>query len=169
MQSKKRNKDSKQKTSKKSNYLIWIAVIGSAALIFGGWDTYNNYKQKTLLAESQDSGIYRGTSDMHLVQLDQSSYEFREKKPVVNPMNYRQPRQIKAYTIARRIPQILDQLFCYCGCAMSIRHKSLLSCFTDNHAANCGICMDDAELASKMEEKGEPMTNIADAIDHRFN
>lgn len=169
MQSKKSDKKSKKKTGKKATYFIWFAVIGAAALIFGGWNTYNSYQQKTLLAASQDSGVYRGTSGMHLVQLNQDSYRFRERKPVVDPMRYRNPRQIKAYTIAKRNPQVLDQLFCYCGCAMSIGHKSLLSCFADNHAANCGICMDEAELAAKMVDKGEPMTKIADAIDRRFN
>ncbi|NQU63211.1 MAG: hypothetical protein HQ517_02850 [SAR324 cluster bacterium] len=169
MQSKKSDKNGQQKTTKKTNYLIWVAVIGSAAVIFGGWNYYSSYQQKTLLAASQDSGIYRGTSNMHLVRLNQASYRFREKKPVVDPMSYSQSRQIKAYTIAKQIPQVLDQLYCYCGCAQSIKHKSLLSCYTDNHAANCGICMDEAELAAKMVERGDSMTRIADAIDSRFN
>lgn len=105
---------------------------------------------------------------MHEVQLDQTSYQFRESKSVVDPMRYRQTRQIKAYSIARKHAQALDQMFCYCGCAMSIRHKSLLSCFTDDHAANCGICMDEAELAAEMIENGEPLTKIIDAIDNKF-
>lgn len=170
MKSKKaqKNKKSQQQTKKQTNYLIWIPVIGLIALMFGGWNYYQGYKQESALADSQKSGIYRGASMMHEVQLDQSSYQFRETKPVVDPMRYTQLRQIKAYGLAKRHRQVLDQTFCYCGCAMSIRHKSLLSCFADNHAANCGICMDEAELAGEMTEKGEPMTKIVDAIDSRF-
>ncbi len=170
MKSKKdqKNKKSQQQTSKSQNYLIWISVVGLIALMFGGWSVYQGYKQESALADSQKSGIYRGASMMHEVQLDQSSYQFRETKPVMDPMRYSQTRQIKAYGLAKRHRQVLDQIFCYCGCAMSIRHKSLLSCFADNHAANCGICMDEAELAAEMIEEGETLIKIVDAIDNKF-
>ena len=40
-----------------------------------------------------------------------------------------------AHRVAREIPDVLDQLYCYCGCDKHQGHKSLLSCFTDGHAA----------------------------------
>ena len=40
-----------------------------------------------------------------------------------------------AYQIAREIPEILDQLYCYCECDKLLGHHSLLSCFVDSHAA----------------------------------
>jgi hypothetical protein len=44
-------------------------------------------------------------------------------------------RAARTHQIAREIPDVLDQLYCYCGCDKSAGHRSLLSCFTDGHAA----------------------------------
>jgi hypothetical protein len=40
-----------------------------------------------------------------------------------------------AYQVAREIPGLLDQLHCYCECDTFMDHTSLLSCYTDYHAA----------------------------------
>jgi hypothetical protein len=40
-----------------------------------------------------------------------------------------------AHRVAREIPDVLDQLYCYCRCDKHQGHKSLLSCYTDGHAA----------------------------------
>ena len=40
-----------------------------------------------------------------------------------------------AYQIAPEIPDILDQLYCYCESDKHLRHHTLLSCFVDSHAA----------------------------------
>jgi hypothetical protein len=40
-----------------------------------------------------------------------------------------------AHKVAREIPEVLDQLYCYCQCDKHMGHKSLLSCYTDGHAA----------------------------------
>jgi hypothetical protein len=40
-----------------------------------------------------------------------------------------------AHQVAREIPDVLDRLYCYCGCDKHAGHESLLSCYTDNHAA----------------------------------
>lgn len=40
-----------------------------------------------------------------------------------------------AHRVAREIPDTLDQLYCYCECDKHSGHKSLLSCYTDGHAA----------------------------------
>jgi hypothetical protein len=43
----------------------------------------------------------------------------------------------KAYQVAEDIPWVLDSIYCYCFCEESpiFKHKSLLSCYVDNHAA----------------------------------
>lgn len=42
----------------------------------------------------------------------------------------------EAYALARKYPQVLDQVFCYCSCDdPPFHHKSLLSCFVDTHGA----------------------------------
>jgi hypothetical protein len=40
-----------------------------------------------------------------------------------------------AHKVAREIPDVLDQLYCYCQCDKHMGHKSLLSCYADGHAA----------------------------------
>jgi hypothetical protein len=38
------------------------------------------------------------------------------------------------HEVARAMPDVLDQLYCYCECDKHSGHKSLLSCYTDGHA-----------------------------------
>jgi len=57
----------------------------------------------------------------------------------------------EAYQVARKIPQTLAQLPCYCYCDQSVGHKSLHSCFEDAHAASCAVCVDEALMAYKLE------------------
>jgi hypothetical protein len=61
-------------------------------------------------------------------------YVRREKKPPLSPARY-VGQTARAYQIAHEIPDILDQLYCYCECDKHLGHKSLLSCFTDDHGA----------------------------------
>lgn len=64
----------------------------------------------------------------------------------------------EAYEVAREIPQTLAQLPCYCHCDQSFGHKSLHSCFVDDHASQCAVCVDEALLAYRLqrEEKLTP-------------
>ena len=62
--------------------------------------------------------------------------------------------QIKAaYAAVKEIPKTIAQLPCYCHCDRSMGHKSLHSCFEDDHAAGCGICMNSALKAYKLEKE----------------
>ena len=61
-------------------------------------------------------------------------YVRREKRPPLSPARF-VGQTARAYQIANEIPDILDQLYCYCQCDRSLGHKSLLSCFTDDHGA----------------------------------
>ena len=58
-----------------------------------------------------------------------------------------------AYRAAREIPQTLAQLPCYCHCDRGMGHKSLHSCYEDNHAAQCATCINEALLALKLEKE----------------
>jgi hypothetical protein len=58
-----------------------------------------------------------------------------------------------AYAIAKEIPQTLAQLPCYCGCDKSVKHKSLHSCYVDSHASGCGVCMNEAFTAYKLQKE----------------
>ena len=56
-----------------------------------------------------------------------------------------------AYEVAKKIPGTLAQLPCYCECDRGYGHKSLHTCFMDDHAAHCAICVDEALLAYKLQ------------------
>ena len=73
-----------------------------------------------------------------------------------------------AYRIAQEIPDVLDHLYCYCHCDKSIGHITLLSCFTDTHAANCGVCQDEAIDAAAMLSNGYSVREIRRSIDSKY-
>ena len=58
----------------------------------------------------------------------------RESRPTLDPARF-VGKAAAAHRVAREIPDVLDQLYCYCACDKHQGHKSLLSCFTDGHAA----------------------------------
>ena len=53
----------------------------------------------------------------------------------------------------REIPVTIAQLPCYCHCDKGFGHKSLYSCFEDDHAAHCAVCVNEALLALKLEKE----------------
>ena len=58
----------------------------------------------------------------------------RETRPTLDPARF-VGKAARAHQVAREIPEVLDQLYCYCHCDRSAGHRSLLSCYTDGHAA----------------------------------
>jgi hypothetical protein len=63
-----------------------------------------------------------------------------------------------AYEAARKYPDTLDRLHCFCECKENLleRHKTLLTCFTSAHAAGCGVCQREAILAARLKDQGLP-------------
>ena len=57
----------------------------------------------------------------------------------------------EAYRAVRQIPVTIAQLPCYCYCDQGYGHKSLYSCFEDDHAAHCAVCVNEALLALTLE------------------
>ena len=98
-----------------------------------------------------------------------------ERRPILDPSLFSDTRRFEpevrpAYEIARKHPQTLDRLHCFCECqeSMKFRHKTLLTCFTDTHAAGCGICLREALLAGELKEKGVPDDQIENAVESAF-
>jgi hypothetical protein len=74
-----------------------------------------------------------------------------------------------AYRAAREIPVTLAQMPCYCYCDRGMGHKSLYSCFEDDHAASCAVCVNEALLAYQLEKEGKLTTaQIRDRINETF-
>lgn len=74
-----------------------------------------------------------------------------------------------AYRAAREIPQTIAQMPCYCHCDRGMGHKSLHSCFEDDHASHCAVCVNEALLALKLErEQKLSPAQIRDKIIEQF-
>jgi hypothetical protein len=58
----------------------------------------------------------------------------------------------EAYDVAKKIPETLAQLPCYCECDKAFGHKSLHTCFVDDHASHCAVCVDEALLAYQLQK-----------------
>ena len=74
-----------------------------------------------------------------------------------------------AYRIASEIPEVLDSLHCYCECKANFGHKSLLTCYVDEHAARCDVCLDEAFMAYELHKQGKDVVSIREAVDKRFS
>jgi hypothetical protein len=73
-----------------------------------------------------------------------------------------------AYRAAREISTTLAQLPCYCYCDRGMGHKSLYSCFEDDHASHCAVCVNEALLAHKLEKEGKSAPQIRERINETF-
>lgn len=90
-----------------------------------------------------------------------------ETQPVLPSGQFRGQAAV-AYRIAKQMPEVLDQLYCYCHCKENLKHKSLLTCYIDEHASHCEVCMTEAIMAYDMTLKGKTPAEIQAAIDERY-
>jgi hypothetical protein len=76
----------------------------------------------------------------------------------------------EAYAAAKVIPETLAQLPCYCHCDRGFGHKSLHTCFVDDHASHCAVCVDEALLAYKLQkEQGMSPEKIRETIIAKYS
>lgn len=108
-------KKRKSEEKKNKNIVIVISVIIVILLVAVGLQLKLTSKESTLI----DSSLRRG-----------------ETRPTLSPSIFNDPFVAETYRIAKDIPHVLDSLICYCFCnEPPFNHKSLLSCYVDDHAA----------------------------------
>jgi Protein of unknown function with PCYCGC motif len=54
---------------------------------------------------------------------------------VLSPSLFADEKTQAAYQVAKDIPEVLEQLPCFCGCMTGFGHKNNLFCFKDQHGA----------------------------------
>jgi Protein of unknown function with PCYCGC motif len=74
-----------------------------------------------------------------------------------------------AYRVVKEIPETIAQLPCYCHCDMSFGHKSLYSCFEDNHASQCAVCVNEVLIAYNLQKNGMAPAQIRDYIIQQYS
>lgn len=153
---KKDNKNTKTAPQKKQGgkFPVFPVLIALIAIIGIGLVAY----QKTSKGASTTSQI-----TMENIEV----YKGGETRPTLSPSLFR-GKTASSYQVAGKIRHVLDYMYCYCNCKQSIGHKSLLNCFTDNHAANCGICQDQAFFANTLNDKGFDIAMIRNEMDKKF-
>lgn len=72
------------------------------------------------------------------------------------------------YAAAKSCPEVMEKLFCYCGCDLTDNHLSLLDCFTSVHGVDCHICQEEAVLANKLNKEGVAVAEIQRTIDEKY-
>ncbi|MBI5894340.1 MAG: hypothetical protein HZB79_11995 [Deltaproteobacteria bacterium] len=90
-----------------------------------------------------------------------------EKRQLLSPDLFK-GKTAYTYQIAKEIPDVLDNIYCYCNCQMHSGHKSLLSCYTDKHAAFCDICQNQAIRAYELYKEGKDIMTIKRMEDKEF-
>ena len=104
------------------------------------------------------------------VQPTNSCASCTERRATLDPALFAkgfEPEVALGYQVARAIPATLDRIHCFCECAESprFRHKTLLTCFTDRHAAGCGICLSEARLAAQLKERDLSDAEIKNTVE----
>lgn len=79
------------------------------------------------------------------------------------------PGIAEVYQMAAEIPDVLDGIFCYCYCHDNFAHYSLLDCFRSDHGAGCDVCLQEAMLAYRMNQQGNSLNQIRQAVDQQFS
>jgi hypothetical protein len=84
--------------------------------------------------------------------------------------NRTDPDVRRSYEAARKYPDMLDRLHCFCECKENLneRHKTLLTCFTSAHAAGCGVCQREANLAATLKDQGLPDEQVELKVEALF-
>jgi hypothetical protein len=87
----------------------------------------------------------------------------------VTPADQLDPGIAKLFDMVREIPQVVDGIHCYCGCADIPDSYSLLSCYEqDGMARVCKICQGEGKLVYRLHKQGKSLNAIRAAIDAEF-
>jgi uncharacterized protein with PCYCGC motif len=107
----------------------------------------------------------RGTNEP---PADDPASRLAKSADVLSPTLFDDSKARAAYQVAKDIPEVLEQLPCFCGCMNNFGHKNNLFCFKDRHGAGCDICEDIALDARKMHDQGLSITQIQDNIKTKY-
>jgi hypothetical protein len=114
----KKKKIKKGNTSQKKNVNAALWVAGAVALMMAA------------LAVSGNLPFMKGAETGKSF-----SVKGGETRPVLAPSMFTGQTRA-AYEAAKKYPQVLDQVYCYCYCnEPPFNHVSLLSCFVSDHGA----------------------------------
>jgi hypothetical protein len=135
------------------------ALLGATLALLAGLSPAGGEHQHGNAPASSGKGSAAASARPAPVGAKNSCAACIERAPILDPARYASWNDQdvrRAYEAARKYPDTLDRIHCFCECKESPRehHKTLLTCFTTEHGAGCGICQHEANLAAKLKEKG---------------
>ncbi len=136
---------------------ILLLVIGGLLMVAGTAVFISRSKapvaqQRSAHSEATDSHAHATKPGTPAVPAFQTGYQISNLQPTLAPAQF-EGKAREAYEVARKIPETLAELPCYCHCDQAFGHKSLHSCFVDDHASHCAVCVDEALLAYKLQKE----------------
>jgi uncharacterized protein with PCYCGC motif len=159
----------------KKALIILLAVIAIAVITVGirPATEQNQVVKSAVIVEDESPRTSMPTSAHNHAAMNHEPAHFDTAPPLgalrgtLAPEMFTGNVQI-AYRAAKEIPQTLAQLPCYCHCDMSKGHKSLHSCFEDQHGESCGICIGEAVMAYNLERQGFTAEQIREQITQAY-
>lgn len=137
--------------------VLVVLVIGLGLVVAGLIRSQSPVKKPVVVensaAESADSHPSH-TSRPARVPAFQTAAVAKDLGPTLAPNKFTGKTR-DAYRVAKQIPATLAQLPCYCECDRGFGHKSLHSCFEDDHASQCAVCVDEALLAYQLQTQNK--------------
>lgn len=130
--------------------LISLLIIVASLMAACGQETSSGKKRQARTQQTPENSL------RNRVPAFLEAASARNLGPTLPPERFIGPTR-EAYTKVREIPETIAQLPCYCHCDQSIGHKSLYSCFQDEHASQCAVCVSEALQAYDMQ-KNSAMT-----------
>jgi len=149
--------------------ITWFAIILVAVIVLGGCASSERHERAAPSGNAAHSLDHASTTAgakpvpaHHETEPPRSSLA-----PTLDPDKFT-GRQRDAYRAVREVPQLIAQLPCYCYCDRGFGHKSLHSCYVDDHAAHCAVCVDEVLEAYKLQQRGLSAMQIREQIIAQF-
>jgi hypothetical protein len=155
----------------KKNCFILIAIVAVAtatAILVRRSQVTKDKAKETATHQMHDGAARRVELNNQIPAHYESVPSPNELRATLSPEHFTGKAR-EAYQVVREIPQLIAQMPCYCHCDRSLGHKSLHSCFEDDHAANCATCIQEALTASALQKQGLSAEKIRERIIAEFS
>lgn len=156
----------KKNIEKKAKYTQLLVGIGAAFLVMV---IYLAVQGRSIVPDNLEATTQVGTStDVPSIPAT-SMDDLLEDRPLLDPDLFK-GKVRRVYQWAHEVPAAFDALYCYCRCRENpkFKHRTLLTCYVDDHAANCGICLDEGEMAWKLTKDGKSPAEIRKIVDKKY-
>ena len=154
----------------------FAVMILSAALLLGGCGAE---KAQEPADSKQETGAAHEHGSQHQLANGDIQEVTASAKDLPTFLDGKSNELRTIYALAAQVKDVLPWIPCYCGCGESAGHESNLNCFIDevkedgsivwdDHGTRCGVCLDIAVEAAKMDSDGKSLTEIRNAIDEKY-